>query len=316
MRLRAGSQRGRSTSSRNNKVVRLRDPSEFKDDKFRLYNVDEIKNSKSFSYLVEPYITEGYRANLSPWTAWRSIFRMHNETTNVWTHMIPGFYYFYALIKDLFFSDADWDDRLHIAAFLVAVIICMWASSTFHTVSCCSHRTFQKAHTMDVCGIMLVISTSTIVSVIYGFSCFPSYAWIYSAIMAVIAVILIALPFSGRFMRKEFRLIRSLLYAGSVCYGASLVPVMFYHNTYEANTQVIYMKVLMLGSYGMGFVFFLTRWPEKFSKARWAQVWFHSHTIWHLWVFLGTYLSYVSLTNMLEYYHDDYCKSIEDYWTT
>ncbi|CAL4138763.1 unnamed protein product [Meganyctiphanes norvegica] len=50
------------------------------------------------SYLQHnPYIKEGYRANLTPADCFRSIFYWTNETLNIWSHLL-GFIVFLSLL--------------------------------------------------------------------------------------------------------------------------------------------------------------------------------------------------------------------------
>ena len=46
--------------------------------------------------LVSQHIETGYRQPYQPWSYYfRSLFRLHNETFNIWTHLIPAIYMLY-----------------------------------------------------------------------------------------------------------------------------------------------------------------------------------------------------------------------------
>lgn len=55
---------------------------------------------------INPYITHHYRHGyVSYWDYFHSIFKWHNETMNIWTHLIGGLYFLYCalyLILDLY----------------------------------------------------------------------------------------------------------------------------------------------------------------------------------------------------------------------
>ena len=40
-----------------------------------------------------PYLLSGYRVNLSRWECFRSLFQLHNETINVWTHFLGAVFF-------------------------------------------------------------------------------------------------------------------------------------------------------------------------------------------------------------------------------
>ncbi|CAM4959066.1 unnamed protein product, partial [Rotaria socialis] len=43
--------------------------------------------------LIEPFILRGYRSTHQPWSYyWKSLFHKHNETINVWSHLIGILY--------------------------------------------------------------------------------------------------------------------------------------------------------------------------------------------------------------------------------
>ena len=48
-------------------------------------------------YAKNDHIVQGYRHNYSYWQASRSLFQLHNETLNVWTHLIGIFIFLYLL---------------------------------------------------------------------------------------------------------------------------------------------------------------------------------------------------------------------------
>jgi len=45
------------------------------------------------------YILSGYRTRNTFWDAFRSIFKKHNETTNIWTHLIGMIFFFTFLVN-------------------------------------------------------------------------------------------------------------------------------------------------------------------------------------------------------------------------
>jgi len=44
-------------------------------------------------YEVNPYVLTGYRPVMTFWPTLRTLFQWHNETLNIYTHLLPGIYY-------------------------------------------------------------------------------------------------------------------------------------------------------------------------------------------------------------------------------
>jgi hypothetical protein len=51
----------------------------------------ELPKYKNFFITVHPFIVHGYRIHHSLPECFKSIFSMHNETLNIWTHLVPFF---------------------------------------------------------------------------------------------------------------------------------------------------------------------------------------------------------------------------------
>ena len=62
----------------------------------KLYDVHEVPE-----YLREPFITGGYRAHLTFREALMSILEIHNETAQIWTHLLPALWFWSLSFKYL-----------------------------------------------------------------------------------------------------------------------------------------------------------------------------------------------------------------------
>ena len=61
-----------------------------------IYNLQDLKALKKQLFFVRTqYVSEGYRACpcMTVKKASSTLFMIHNETLNVWTHLVPVFYY-------------------------------------------------------------------------------------------------------------------------------------------------------------------------------------------------------------------------------
>ncbi len=64
-----------------------------------IYPLRTVKTLKDVFYVRKKYIKHGYRAHhaMTYATCTRSLFMLHNETANIWTHLLCGIYYLYNL---------------------------------------------------------------------------------------------------------------------------------------------------------------------------------------------------------------------------
>ena len=63
------------------------------------YRLRQIMKRKQWKYLISSkYLRRGYRAGQGAWDAFLSIFWWHNETMNIWTHLIPALFFIYLIV--------------------------------------------------------------------------------------------------------------------------------------------------------------------------------------------------------------------------
>ena len=104
-----------------------------------------------------PYIQSGYRHLNQPWSYYAgSIFRLHNETINVWTHLVALFIYIYITIHyGHQFGYWNYRSTWGILGFGIACILSTLFSSVahlFHSQSPSAHYTFFQ---VDYAGVGL-----------------------------------------------------------------------------------------------------------------------------------------------------------------
>ena len=100
--------------------------------------------SETPSYLMRrPYILNYYRVNYTAWDCIKSLFTLHNETANIWTHIV-GFFIWLAMLKSTTQEQTFLKADTYTQFFTVlSYILCMcmpFFSSLYHcfnsTVSC------------------------------------------------------------------------------------------------------------------------------------------------------------------------------------
>ena len=131
------------------------------------------------------YIQRGYRpASGSYRKSATSVFQLHNESVNIWTHLIGAIFAgiaaftAYSSIKTRYIHATD-EDVLVLACYFLGAITCLGMSATFHTISNHSDAVARFGNRLDYVGIIFLIWGSFVPSIFYGFSAEPQLIYTY-----------------------------------------------------------------------------------------------------------------------------------------
>lgn len=147
----------------------------------RLLNRDEIPSW----YGHNQYIRTSYRpVTPSISRCLSSLLYLHNETVNVYSHLIPatiallgnGLLYAYYSTS---VPDATWVDQLVFHIYLTTSVICFGISSAYHTFLCHSARYTDLWGRLDYVAIVFQILGSFISGIYIGFYCEPHLQKLY-----------------------------------------------------------------------------------------------------------------------------------------
>ena len=246
-------------------------------------------------------ILHGYRANYSFAQCFKSLASLHNETLNIWSHLVGAFMYF-VLFYSLWTSNtlillphtALPIDYYIISLYIFAATYSLVLSALFHAFKVHADiAVFQFVAKLDFSGISGLIIASFMTVVYYGLYCFHSLRRHYMAILALLGVAGLFIPWLAFFRQKKNRSLRvcfflaigglSMVLLGHTCYLNRLdhhvfVPVM----RYVAIEICIYL---------LGLLFYVNRWPESFFPGKF-DFFMQSHQIWHWCVLFGTFLHF------------------------
>ena len=130
------------------------------------------------------YIHTGYRVFLSYRLCLRSLLVLHNESVNVWSHLLGGLLFACFALYDLTYLiptlGSDLLDRLIYLAFICCVEVCMLCSAFYHLFNCHSERTMRKWLQLDFMGISLGLLGGYVPAVYYAFYCLPTHNAVYT----------------------------------------------------------------------------------------------------------------------------------------
>ena len=118
------------------------------------------------------FVDHGYRSSHSFYDAVMSLFTMHNETMNIWSHLI-GFacVVIGGILTTLeLFSSTDKStlEFLAFETYLLCAAICLLMSSIYHWFCCLSVDCHDWLLKLDLTGVGLLVSGSFLPGVYYG----------------------------------------------------------------------------------------------------------------------------------------------------
>ena len=243
-----------------------------------------LKFDEAPDYLkTNPYIRTGYRSPQKYSQCLRSVFSLHNETLNIWTHLLGFIYFFTILLWDCWAppSEVTWQDFAVILIVITSYQVCMIMSTVYHIFVSHSEEVSEFCVQLDITGIRAAITASYISGIYYTFWCYPLLGGIYMA--TVVGFTVVGALARHTLNKEENRWIRMFYFVSFVMWG--LVPILhwavlkggFYSNEVKIFLPRIMCTYLMSGS---AFLFYVAKLPEILLPGKF-DIFGSSHQWWH-----------------------------------
>ena len=237
------------------------------------------------------YITKYYRHTNKDWSYYlKSLFKWHNETMNIWTHLLG----FLSILCSNIYINLNYDVSKYISQticfniFTCCMMICYFFSSIMHLLYPKSEKICKHTQFLDYVGINILIASTFATFVYYAFYCDKTIQIIYYTIILIMAIIVIPISKMNIFLISKYRWIRPLVF---VIYGSSFLAPIIHRATITEKNDTIYgleleFFIYAAFSYFTGIIFYGTRFPEKYSKKEFNLIG-SSHQLFHIFVLLG-----------------------------
>nr|BAE91348.1 unnamed protein product [Macaca fascicularis] len=236
----------------------------------------------------------------------KSIFRIHTETGNIWTHLL-GFVLFLFLgiltmLRPNMYFMAPLQEKVVFGMFFLGAVLCLSFSWLFHTVYCHSEKVSRTFSKLDYSGIALLIMGSFVPWLYYSFYCSPQPRLIYLSIVCVLGISAIIVAQWDRFATPKHRQTRAGVFLGLGLSG--VVPTMHFTiaEGFVKATTVGQMGwfFLMAVMYITGAGLYAARIPERFFPGKF-DIWFQSHQIFHVLVVAAAFVHFYGVSNLQEF---------------
>ncbi|KAJ5588646.1 hypothetical protein N7537_011324 [Penicillium hordei] len=256
------------------------------------------------------HIHTGYRpASSSFLSSFQSLGYVHNETVNIYTHLLPAMtaapaaYWLYCLLSPRYRDAAD-SDILAFSCFFAGAAFCLGMSATYHTISNHSPMVARIGNALDYIGIVGLIVGSFVPSVFYGFYCVPNLQNRYWAMICTIGLGCVIVSASPRFRTPRWRPFRATMFVGM---GLSAVfPVL--HGIFLFGLDRMQQQIGLNWLVFQGFLYILgagiyaARVPERLMPGKFDIVG-SSHQIFHVLVVCAAVAHLTGLLKAFDYRH-------------
>jgi len=251
-----------------------------------------------------PFILSGFRdyTEGSFMECSKSVFHVHNDTMNIWTHILGGFWAIFAIYEVLFSpltTTGSFSDKIIFSLFLSCSIVCFSASAAYHIFRSHSVEMYKLFLLFDVGAIAFQLFGSVLLMAYFEMSCHSSLrtAWLIF-LVSLFVVTVSSVPYLMRHRRYN---IRTLLLSTFALSGlASHFHRMSFGGFQYTSRDVLLLQHLLL-SYifpGVGLVIRRIRIPELWFPGKF-DIWLGSHQIFHVLVGMGPWVLYTGYRHTL-----------------
>jgi len=261
---------------------------------FRMY-IGSIEEAPLF-LRCNSYIHGGYRIDFHQYSeVLSSLFSIHNETVNIWSHLLGLIIMIICFTYTLFnFDFLHFSDLMYFVLFFLGACAMFLLSTLYHLFNCIhDHKVYNQLLMCDYVGIFSMIMGSAVSALHFSFHCFWLEKTLYQigiVAICIMGVLLVILP-----KYEDKHTLKLLFYLASVSFSA--LPI-----AHMAVTLGFYDTTkwwVLIGLYATGVAIYVSKFPEcKFPGK--FDFWFSSHQLWHFFILMAGCWHYYSLVTIYQ----------------
>ncbi|KAF0273291.1 hypothetical protein FOG51_01793 [Hanseniaspora uvarum] len=204
------------------------------------YRFYDFKNSMKSIFSLKPVFTKptySLKHECSESNSIPHLYHWHNETVNIWTHLVAAFYFLYKFVTFVPVYKTK-SQNISISVFFLMSFLCFMLSSLWHTLSGWNVvKRRSKACCLDYSGISMLIVSSivavqcAIVPIVENQYNLQMYAWI--GVSVLLLFMSLVLNWHPKFDTPESRSMRILVFVSMAVVGNISIITLNYEKKAE-----------------------------------------------------------------------------------
>eukprot|EP01080_Neovahlkampfia_damariscottae_P005595 gene5595-9410_t len=276
-----------------------------------------------------PHLIEGYRKMPagSYWDCLLSIFTLHNETINIWSHLLPGLLWVYSLffvIPKLLVNGTFMEKLIAGYLYPIGAIMVFTGSTLFHIFKCNSIRDYHFFLVLDLSGILVLFTAGFPLKNLFNvlnlgnamgpwieLTCYPTYQ-IFFTIFGLIFGIILIWPVTPILVKYRLTNLRTFLYFTLLLYSFILyyIKVLIIeagmYDSFKWKSQWMMLRMYIIG--GSALIIRTLKYPERLIPKKF-NIFFSSHQLFHILAAWGIWITYFDMIELYQSGHYTYCQT-------
>ena len=259
------------------------------------------------------YIKSGYLMNCHTiTTACKCALMLHNETINIWSHLLGTIFTIILVIYTIICIEVDTNDLSKVPLFIMlfSAFLCLTFSTAYHLLCPISININTVLSRFDYAGISLLIAGSCYPPYSYFFHCEPFLRGAYLTFITVFAVSVFVFTLTPNFHSPQHRTLRGPLFlALGISAGIPIIHLMLFGEGVKGFVGKPRFEFWYVGgiSYIAGALMYIERVPERFYPGRF-DIFGASHQWFHLCVVIGVVSHFIGSLDALWFRMEHWCK--------
>ena len=258
------------------------------------------------------FIKSGYLVNChTVTTACRCALMLHNETINIWSHLIGTVFTFILVIYTIICINVNSDELSKVPLFIMlfSAFLCLAFSTAYHLLCSISVEINTVLSRFDYAGISLLIAGSCYPPYSYFFHCEPFLRGAYLTFITVFAISVFVFTLTPNFHTPQHRTLRGTLFlALGISAGIPIIHLMLFGDNvkgFEGRPRFEFWYVGGI-AYIVGALMYIERVPERFCPGKF-DIFGASHQWFHVCVVVGVASHFIGSLDAFKFRMEHQC---------
>ena len=208
----------------------------------------------------------------------KSICSIHNETLNIWTHLIPAILSLLFQFQLWSLEGISWTELILLSLPALGGMVTLTSSVLCHTFEC--HNDFEKWYMVDILGIHIGLLSELPTLIYFGLWHQHFLRRIYMSVFIIAFTYIIWLFFKrpDQFYKDRILWISGWI-VGSLIILCHIITIDTDGSVVERHVSTYFLGVAFVG---FGAIFYILSFPENVLPVGFVDLIGQSHNFWHI----------------------------------